>query len=93
LQAQRKLVNNESAFFAAGISVFRLITLYVYGCRSAVLRPASFFANIYLLPHLLSDQAISLHFINKSAKNGRFSILGITFQRQNNMEERQLDNA
>jgi len=31
---------------------------------------------------LLSDQAICLYFMNKSAKNGRFLVLGNTFQGQ-----------
>jgi len=30
----------------------------------------------------LSDQAMFLYFIKKSAKNGRFSVLGGTFQGQ-----------
>ena len=30
--------------------------------------------------HLLSDQAIFLYFNKKSSKNGRFSVLGSTFQ-------------
>jgi hypothetical protein len=32
--------------------------------------------------HLLSDQAMLLYFKKISVKNGRFSVLGITFQGQ-----------
>jgi len=32
------------------------------------------------ISHLLSDQAMGLYFLKKSAKNGRFSVFGKTFQ-------------
>jgi predicted site-specific integrase-resolvase len=32
--------------------------------------------------HFLSDQALCLYFMKKSARNGRFSVLGNTFQEQ-----------
>ena len=38
--------------------------------------------NPFCFGHLLSDQAISLYFVNRFAKNDRFSVLGSTFQGQ-----------
>ena len=40
-----------------------------------------FFA-VASLVHLLSDQAMFLYFMKKSASNGRFAVLGNTFQGQ-----------
>jgi len=36
----------------------------------------------HVISHLLSDQAMCLHFIKKPARYGHFSVLGCTFQGQ-----------
>ena len=71
---QRNRIETSCEIFCKMIGWPGLSLLSLVGPRSLL--------SLVSLVYLLSDQAMLLYIMEKTARNGRFSVLGNTFQRQ-----------